>query len=156
MEGTPRAITWEAPEHQHIEKNSDWFWALGIVTIAMVLAALFFGNILFAFVLGLAGGVASLQAARKPRIIPFAVTVRGVRVDDQLYPYSSLEAYYIDEDSPTGPILLARSKRTFMPLIILPLPEEYIDDIDDIIKERLEEEHIEEPFFYKLLEFLGF
>ena len=29
-----RAITWEAPEHNHIEKTSDWYWALGIIAVA--------------------------------------------------------------------------------------------------------------------------
>ena len=29
-----KAVTWEAPEHHHIEKRSDWFWVLGILAIA--------------------------------------------------------------------------------------------------------------------------
>lgn len=156
MEQSPRAITWEAPEHHHIEKSGDWFWALGILTISATIAAMFFGNVLFALVLALSGGVLSISAAKRPRVVPFAVTVRGVRTGDELFPYSTLESYYIDEDNPLGPQLLIRSKRLFMPLIVVPLPDEVVDDIEALIKERLLEEHLEEPFFNKLLEFFGF
>jgi len=51
---------------------------------------------------------------------------------------------------------LIKSDRKLMPLIVMPLPEDHIDDIDDILKEKLEEEHLEEPLFMKILELFGF
>ncbi len=151
-----RNISWEAYEHYHIEKGSDWFWILGIITISTTVVAILLGNTLFGIVLFLAGLVTALHGNRKPRIIPFAVTQRGVRIDDKLYPYTTLEAFYIDEEHYLGPQLLVRSEKLFMPLLILPIPEEYIDDIEDMIAQRLPEEHLEEPFMTKLLEFFGF
>lgn len=156
METVPRSITWDAPEHHHIDKNADWFFALSIITVALVVSAVFFGSYLFAIVCGVGGAVMAISASKRPRIIPFAVTARGVRVGESLYPYQTLEAYHIDEEDPRGPQLLVMSKRHFMPLIILPIPEEYIDDIEDIMRDRLAEDFIEESFFNKLLEFLGF
>lgn len=153
---TIRAVTWEAPEHHHIEKGGDWFWALGIITVAAVVAALFFGNTLFALLLGIAGLVLGLYANKEPRIIPYGVTMRGLRVGDSLFPYSTLKSFYIDDEDPRGPQLLARSEKTFMPLIVMPLPPEYVDDIEDILALKLPEEFLEEPFVNKLLEFLGF
>lgn len=156
MDETPRSIAWEAPEHNHTEKSSDWFWALAILTIAATATSLLFGNILFALVLALSGGVTGIAASRQPRTIPFAVTVRGIRIDNQIFPYGTLMSYCIDEENPLGPNLLLKSKKTFMPLLVIPIPDEYTDDIEDIIKAHLPEEHLEEPFFNKLLEFLGF
>ena len=156
MEPKLRSVVWEAPEHHHIEKTHDWYWALGILTIAISVTALFLGNILFGMLILIAGGVLSIAAAREPQIIPFAVTLRGVRVGNDLFPYSTLESFFIDEDNPLGPQLLIRSKRMFMPLLVIPLPEDSIDEIDEIIGDRLPEEELEEPFFNKLLEFLGF
>ena len=43
-----------------------------------------------------------------------------------------------------------------MPLIIMPIPEDHIDDIESIIESRLPEEHLEEPLAHKILEFFGF
>jgi hypothetical protein len=96
-----------------------------------------------------------ILAARQPKMITYAVTQRGLRIDEKLYPYTTLEAFYIEEEGQFGPQLFVRSEKLFMPLLILPLPEEYSDAIESIIAERLPEEHIEEPFAHKLLEFFG-
>jgi len=150
------AITWEAPEHHHIEKGTDWFWALGIVAIAGAIAAFVLGNILFGVVILLGASTMTLFALREPKVIPFAVTTRGIRISETVYPYTTLETYYIDEDNEQGPQLLVKSRRIFVPLLILPLPEEHVDDIDDLVGSRLSEEMLEEPFSHKLLEFFGF
>ena len=97
-----------------------------------------------------------ILAMREAKIVPYAVTLRGLRVEDKLYPYSTLESFFIDEDNPIGPMLLARSEKLFMPLIIMPLPDEYLDDIEQILSNRLPGEHLEEPFVNKVLEFFGF
>ncbi len=156
MADQARSITWEAPEHHHIEKGGDWFWALWIVSLSAAVAAVFFGNALLGILLVIAAAVMALVANKEPEIIQFAVTSRGLRVGGTLYPYSTLDAFYIDEDSPRGPELLARSKRLFMHMIVMPLPEDYIDDIEDILELRLPEEHMEEPFATKLMEIVGF
>lgn len=156
MEQVARSVTWTAPEHHHIEKGGDWFFALLIITIAVVIATIFLGNFLFAVLCGVAGGVLAIAASKRPRVIPFAVTVRGIKIDQDLYPFTTLRSWHIDEENPRGPQLLVMSQKYFMPLLILPIPEEYVDDIEDIVAERLKEEYIEESFFNKFLEFLGF
>ena len=156
MEQSARAITWEAPEHHHLEKSSDWFLALAIVVFALVISAVLFGNTLFAILLAVGGIALAISAAKKPSVVPFAVTVRGVMVNDEIYPYSTLTSYHIDEEDPRGPQLLVLTKRHLLPLLILPLPAEYIDDIEDILKEKLSEDLLEEPLFMKILESFGF
>lgn len=156
MEKDLRAITWEGLEHSHKEKGSDWYLAFAIIVISVVAVAALFDNFLFALLLGVAGLTMALAISRKPSIIPYAVTVRGIRIDESLYPYSTLRSYYIDEDHHEGPQLLIMSSQKLMPILIMPIPEEYIDDIEDILSERLDEEFLEEPFFMILLERFGF
>lgn len=156
MDAEPRAVTWEAPEHHHVEKGNDWFFALAIIIVAMVIVAILFGNVLFALLIGLAGGALGVSAAKRPSIIEFAVTVRGVKIDQRLYPFSSLSSYFIDEEDYKGPQLLVKSNRHLMPLLILPIPTDHIDDIEAILKERLPEEELEESLFAKILELFGF
>jgi len=156
MAEVTRSVTWEAPEHHHVEKNGDWFWILGIITIVGTISAFFFGNVLFAILILIAGGTTALIANQEPKIMTFAVSTRGLRVGSVLYPYSTLECFYLDEDAPNGPEVLARSNRLFMPLIIMPIPEEYVHEIESILEARLPEEHLEEPIGHKLLELFGF
>ena len=156
MEPLARAITWEAPEHHYVEKGGDWYLAFFIVTAACAVAAVLFDNALFALLIGVAGGALGVSAAKRPSVIPFAVTVRGIRIGDRLYPYTTLEAYHIDEENEQGPQLIVLSKKRFMPLFVLPLPAEYIDDVEDIITGKLEERFLEEPILMTLLEKIGF
>ncbi|MFT5849759.1 MAG: hypothetical protein ACI9H6_000575 [Patiriisocius sp.] len=156
MSEQARTISWEAYEHHHTEKGSDWYWVLGIITVAITITAILLGNMLFGILIFIAGLVTALHATRDPKVVPFAVTQRGLRIDDKLYPYSTLESFYIDEEDPIGPQLLCKSEKLFMPLLVLPLPEEYVEEIEDILASRLPEEYTEEPLAHKLLEFFGF
>lgn len=156
MEPTLRSITWEAPQHHHVEKGNDWFFALAIIILALVIAAVLFDSVLFALLIGLSGGALAVSAAKRPAIIPYAITVRGIRIEDRLYPFSTLDSYHIDEEDPRGPQLLVKSEKRLMPLIVIPLPPDHVDEIEDILKEKLEEEELMEPFLVKVLELFGF
>lgn len=156
MEQALRSISWEAPEHHHVEKGNDWYFALAIIVVALVIVALLLGDVLFAVLLGLAGGVLAVAAAKRPSVVPFSISVRGVKIEDKLHAYSTIDSFHIDEEDPRGPQLFLKSKQKFMPLIIMPIPADHVDDIEAILKERVDEEELEEPIFEKVLEILGF
>lgn len=156
MEPQAKSISWDAPEHFNGPKTGDWFFALTVITVALVIAALIFGDALVALLCAVGGGAMAISAARPPRMISYAISGRGVKIDDEVHPYSELRSFYINENDPRGPHLLLRGGKNFVPLLVIPIPEDYLDEIDEIIAERLPEEVLEEPFFNKLLEFFGF
>ncbi|KKS83436.1 MAG: hypothetical protein UV60_C0041G0011 [Parcubacteria group bacterium GW2011_GWA2_43_11] len=43
-----KPIEWTDHEYKHFEKGSEWYWALGLVSVAGAVAALIFNNVLFA------------------------------------------------------------------------------------------------------------
>ena len=151
-----KAVTWEAYEHHHSSKGSDWYWILGIIALAITIASVVLGNMLFGILVFVGSLVMALHAAIEPKMVPYAVTQRGIRIGTILYPYSTLQSFYIDEESAVDPELLIASNKLFMPLIVIPLPEEHLDEIEDILSIRLPEEHLEEPLGTKLLEIIGF
>lgn len=156
MEQKLRAIEWEALEHHHGPKSNDWFWVLGIIALSGAIAAVLFNNFLLAIVVLIAGSVMSILAIRPPKTIRYALTQRGIKIDNFFYPYTTLESYYIEEHHIVGHQLLIKSQKMVMPLLILPLPEEDVDGIENILAERLPEEHLEEPLVNQILEFFGF
>lgn len=156
MKESPRAITWEAPEHTHTPKTPEWFIILGILAVSGSIAAFLFGNVLFAILILVAAVTISLVTLKEPDVIPYSVSTRGIRVGDEIHTYPSLESFCINTTDYDEPHLLVQSTRLFMPLLVFPIPEEYMDDIDDLLGERLPEEELEEPFIHVLLEFFGF
>lgn len=150
------SVTWEGYEHTHGEKSSDWYWILGIGTLTVGVASIVLGNTLFGVLVFVAGFVVAIVSAKPAKKINYAITTRGIRIDDIIYPYSSLETYFLDENNHDNPQLLLKSERLFMPLIVIPIPEEYINEIETLLALRLPEEHLEESAFHKFLELLGF
>jgi hypothetical protein len=153
---TVRAISWEAPEFSHREKSSDWYFAVGLLVAAAIIAALLLGNILFAFLVFVSGVVFAVAAAKRPRIIPFAVTIHGVRVGSQLFTMTQLQSFRVDTEDPRGPQLLLMVRTKFMPLMVIPIPPDYIDEVQEILQSRLPEEPLQESLSVRLLEYFGF
>lgn len=158
MEPKLRGIEWEALEHHHDPKNGDWFWVLGILTISGAIASVVFENLLLALVILFGGAIVGILANRPPKMVIYSINQRGVKIDNSFYPFTTLEHYFIDHHPMIGQQLLIKSQKMFMPLLILPLPEddEDIEAIESIISERIPEEHLEEPFVNQILEFFGF
>lgn len=156
MQTTTHSLYWEAPEHTHYEKSHDWFWTLGILAVAGSVTSIILNNVLFGMVILLGAMTVFITGNRKPRVIPFEVSKRGVRIENDLYPFPTLESYSIDGENLDGPQLILKSKKLFMMLLVIPLPEDYIDDVERILAPRLMEEHLVEPFSHKLLEYIGY
>lgn len=156
MRETPRSITWDAPEHYHREKSNDWYWIVGIFTVAASVVSIIMGNLLFAIIIIIGTSSLALVAYRPPKIREYEVSVNHLRIDDEMYLYPTLDSFFIDTTSLNAPQLIVKPKAIFSSLLFFPLPEEHIDTIDDIVAPRLYEEHLEEPLGHQLLEILGF
>lgn len=149
-------IRWQAYEYEEREKSSDWFWALGIIALASAVASIIFENLLFALLILIGAFTLALFAARKPRLVNFAIERRGIRIDSTLYPYSTLEAFWIshndEEDEHT---LIIRANRLFMPHIVVPINHELVEPIHETLSQVLDEEEMQEPISEKILDYFG-
>lgn len=154
--GRIREISWEGPEHHHTEKTSDQYWALGILVVVGSVTMIVLDNLLFGIVLLLIGATTALMWSRVPHMIPYSVSLRGIRIGSELHPYSTLKCFFLDEDHPRNVQLLVQSNSIFTPLLVIPVPDEAIEDIEYILETRLQEEHLEVPLGHRILEFLGF
>lgn len=146
-------VEWQAPEYVHQEKSVDWFWAIGVFALAIAVIAIFLGNVLFGVFVILAAISVAIHTVRKPRLIDYALTERGVLIDKKVYPYDTLEAFWIDEDDSR---LIIRSEKALMPYLVLPFREDDEDDIQNVLIEYLDEEEMHEPLSHKILEYVGF
>jgi len=148
-------ISWQAPEFIAYEKGPDWYWAVGVISITLAVAAIIFGNILFAVVILIGSFALSLQATRDPEIRDFSVNRKGVQADETLYPYSSLESFWV-ENNPHEQKVILMSEKTWMPYIVLPIAEHDPEEIRNFMIEYLPEEEHQEPLTQKIMEYLGF
>jgi hypothetical protein len=122
-----QTIEWQAPEYDHFEKDANWFWITGSIAVLFVLIAIILKNFLFAVILLVGGFTAMLYAARPPELIYFALTPKGVRIKNRLYPYDQLQSFWVNDNNRKRKIIL-ESERFFLPHLIIPLPAEVSDE----------------------------
>lgn len=153
-EGTG-TLRWSAYEHEHIERGSDWYWALGVIAVSAALTSILFGNFLFALVVLLAATTIGLIARKPPELHEFEISEKGVRTGHTMHPYESVVSFWVDEE--VHPPLLLVDTTTFMtPNLIIPVGDMHPDDIREALRPHAEEVPMKEPLAHKILEFFGF
>ena len=149
-------MEWEAHEYEHKERSPDWFWAVGIISVSVTIAAVIFGNIIFGVLVLIAAFALSMFASRPPQGLHMVVDEKGVTRGKVRYPFSTLKSFWIDTEHPHKKILL-ESEKVLMPLIVVPLGDEVdVDELHENLSLFLSEEFHDLPFVEKILEYLGF
>ena len=149
-------IEWEAHEYEHKERSPDWFWAVGIISVAVAITSIIFGNVIFGILVIIATFALILFINREPERTRSSINERGVSRGKTHYPYSTLDSYWIDIEHPHKKILL-KSKKLLMPLIMVPLSEEIDpEEIDEALIRFIPREFHNLPLVEQMLEYLGF
>ena len=148
-------ISWHTIEYIHTPKTSDWYWIVAIITISIALISIIMNNIIFAILIVVSSFTLSLFASKKPKIVEISIDNIGITVDNTLYPFANLESFWI-ETREHHPKILVKSKKIFMPFIVIFIGDIEIEKVRETLSRHLpEEEHIE-PFLEKLLIYFGF
>lgn len=151
------SVAWETLEYEPRPKSADWFWGLGIGALAIAIGSLFWGNILLAVIAVVGAVCVGLLSLREPELIEVGIDRRGVRVEGTLYPFNTLDSFWVETREELQPKITLKSKKFFMPHISVPIPEE-IDphDVRDIMLAFLQEEEHNESLLTLVAERLGF
>ncbi|OGG40391.1 hypothetical protein A3A21_03165 [Candidatus Jorgensenbacteria bacterium RIFCSPLOWO2_01_FULL_45_25b] len=149
------AFEWDTTEYEHRERNREWFWAMGILAGAVALTAVFFDNILLAIVILVGVFTLMLLSSRPPQIIRVGVSSRGIRIKNDLYPYSSLKTFWIDEDAPEPTLTVPTGK------FLVPHIRVNLEGVDPLALQKyllryLREEYQEPTLSEILVHYLGF
>jgi hypothetical protein len=152
---TEALISWNAPAHFYVEKKPDWYWAVGIITLSIAIVCFIFEQIIPGIFTIVAAMALVLHAAKPPRNIYCEVNDRGLVVDDTLYPFLSLESFWIPHDE-VPPKLILKSTKPFMPFLIIFIEEVDPEDVREVMLKYIAETEHREPLLKHILERLGF
>lgn len=148
-------LEWSALEYEERERNSDWYWALGVVIVASSLASIIYNNYFFAALLVLSGILLGFFAIKKPDVVHYELSEQGLRIRSALYPYQNIKSFWVQVGS--RPTLFIKSGRIFLPIISIPIPEEHAEEIHNIfVHQNIPEEEMHEHPAEKIMDALGF
>lgn len=148
-------IEWQAWEHNDGEPRAlRWFVWIGGGALALIIISLLTQNFLLAIIL-LVGTLAILaHHARAPELIDFALTPKGVKVGNRLYPYRELKAFSLSEPE-ERPELRLHSDKILLPHIVIPLENQIGPDaVRGYLLAYLPEERHDENLIENFIRFL--
>lgn len=145
-----------APEYEFHEKTAEWYWALGIITAALVLAAVVLRNFLFAVLAVLAGFSVGLYGARRPRIILHEINSGGVSLGNKNLNYENISHFWVNYNPPLKKELILESKKTFSPHTVMLLGNADPEQIRRYLLQYLKEKKIEESLVAVIARVLKF
>ncbi|MEK7588679.1 MAG: hypothetical protein AAB438_02565 [Patescibacteria group bacterium] len=153
-------LTWVLPQYKHIEKNIDWFWALGVIVLCGGATSIIYKNYFFAVLLLLGGLLMAYFATRKPELVDFKLDDKGLNIKNRLYPYENIKAFWVQTPSQENGMessLFIHSERYILPTISLPIYQNMGDRIRErMLSKNVPEEKMEEHLSVAIMDFLGF
>jgi hypothetical protein len=152
---TEALISWSAPEHIHKEKSQDWYWAVGIITLALAVVCFIFSQIITGIFVITAAVALVIHASKPPRNIIHEINDRGIVVNGLLYPFLNLESFWIPHQEVPSKIIL-KSYKTLMPFLVFYIEEVDPEEVREILLKYIAETEHQEPLLKHVLERLGF
>lgn len=149
-------IEWDAHEYEHRERSADWFWVVGIISVSITVVSIILGNIILGILILIGAITLSIFAKRPPKTLHVIIDQKGIAREKTLYPYETLQSFWIDTEHPHKKIIL-KSKKLLMPLIIIPLEDNAdLEEVREKLSLYITEEYHSLPFIELVLEYLGF
>ena len=147
------AIEWTR-RHEPEPKSPDWYWVVGIVATAGIIIAFLFENLLLATIVGLGAVLLMLLSRTGPQEVSCRVDHQDFLVNDTVYPLHDMEAYHIDHKH--GELVLRfRTNDILMPVVVVHIPEEYLEEIDLLMRSVVPRERVDETMTHRVLEIFG-
>lgn len=158
MDKNKKEFKWTAPEYIFHEKSADWYWWVGVIAVFLIAISIYYGNWLFVAVVIIGAFSMFLYAMRPPRTIEYSATTRGIKTDHQMYPYQTIEHFFISEhqNKEKEVLLLLKMRKAMDPLIIIPLGDAPIDELEEFLLNFIDEQEIGRPLGQMFMEMIGF
>jgi len=149
-------ISWKALEYKRKEKTADWYWAVILISLAMVVTSFILHNVLFAILIIISTGILMSFSMTPPKTVAISINQKGLIVGKEMYPFATLDAFWVESADGEDQKILLKSKKLIMPLIAIPLEEHHHLDVREFLLNYLPEVEMHEPLSQKIMEKLGF
>jgi len=93
-------LHWRSPEFITHQKGVTWFLIAGVITLLLIIYAIYTDSATMAIVFIVFGGVYYMMHNQEPKIIDIKLTELGVFVDKNFYPYNMINSFWIIYNPP--------------------------------------------------------
>lgn len=149
-------LEWQASEYVEHEKSLKWFVILGVVTLALVVLAVFLlKNYTFAVLL-VVMAIAIVVWAKRPAVeMQYRLNTTGVWINDKHFALHDFRGFGVLQDGAVYAVVLLPNKR-FSPGVTVYFPHTLGEQIVDILGTSLPMEDMKPDWIDKLTRKLNF
>lgn len=148
-------LSWELYEYEEKNKNTDWFWALGIIVITGSATSIIYKNYFFAVLIVLGGILIGFFANKKPDLVSYELNTEGLQIKNRIFPFKDIKSFCINTEK--KPSLLIRTSRFMFPIISVPIEYMHANEIQNIfLYKDIKEEELKETLPEKIMEYFDF
>lgn len=150
-------VEWRVPEYSHKERENDWFWTIGLITVVACGIAIWLHNYVFAIFLLISGASLILFTLRHPQEVTYKIETKGLSMGKDLYPWKGLKSFNIKniEHEPYAKLMIETSKY-FLPVYTIPVPKDLETRVKETLLLVLSRSEIDESRSMVFMEKLGF
>ena len=150
-------IEWSVPEYSHKERDNDWFWTIGIITVAACGIAIWLQNYIFAIFLLISGSSLIMFTMRPPQNVTYTIETKGLSMGKDLYEWKNIKSFNIKKnDSDIYAKILIETNKYFLPIYTIPLPKEMVEKTKETLLKIIPKSEIDESKSMIFMEKLGF
>ena len=139
-------LEWEASEYVHHEKDGVWIASVIIVGLLLAVVSWLILNSLSFAVLSIVMAIAVVvMAVRPPQTLVYRLTDKTLQIAEKAYSYGEFKVFDVHREGSIYSLILIPVKR-FRPSVSLYFPEEYGEQIVDIVGSKLPMTEIKPDF----------
>ena len=144
-------LRWEGTEYIHQERSILWFIIVGVITLGMVLAALFLlHSYTFALLIPVMAVALFVYVRRPPEVVQYILSRKGLHIGDRLFTFDQFKSFGIVTHQATHSVALVPRKR-FQIAQTIYFPEEIGEQLVDFLAARLPMKEIKPDLVDQLL-----
>lgn len=158
-----QSISWQVVTHNHRTHSSDWYWSVGLATLAGIALSVYFANYMLAVILLVGIGSIAILSVRGPRTHSVKLDARGISIDGSLHPYRSVQSFWVmiegehdDQPADAEAFLLLTTEGILSPHITIPLDDaSHAQSVRTYLRQFVEEEEQWPHMGERLAELIG-
>ena len=135
-EETPQALTWQASEYLHHQKQFGWYALLALGAMGLMILAAITKQWLSIGVFAAMGLALGVYAGKSPRVLSYRLDEKGLTIGDKFHPYDRFRSFGVIEDVAWHSIDLEPTQR-FMPRLSIMFDSQHFDQIVEILTRQL-------------------
>lgn len=131
-------LNYVTEEHAYYHRSVDFYWALGLIALAIAVLAFILKDGLFGILILIGAGLYGYSSWKKPQEVSVVITDKDISFGEDIYPMDKI-AYFRVMDIKGEKELVLNIRRTYHPVVSISIPDGLDAPVREVLSPMVEE-----------------